>query len=86
MITASSAAEALEILKESKPALLISDIGMPGEDGYDLIRKVRALAEDIAAGFRRWLLPPSPDQKIVSAHCWPDISFTLPNRLSHPSY
>jgi CheY-like chemotaxis protein len=41
--TAASAAEALEILRETKPALLISDIGMPGEDGYDLIRKVRAL-------------------------------------------
>jgi len=43
VITAASAAEALEILREAKPALLISDIGMPGEDGYDLIRKVRAL-------------------------------------------
>jgi CheY-like chemotaxis protein/two-component sensor histidine kinase len=47
VITASSAAEALEILRAAKPALLISDIGMPGEDGYDLIRAVRALtAED----------------------------------------
>ena len=46
VITASSAAEALEILRKSKPALLISDIGMPGEDGYDLIRKVRALTAD----------------------------------------
>jgi CheY-like chemotaxis protein/two-component sensor histidine kinase len=46
VITASSAAEALEILTASRPALLISDIGMPGEDGYDLIRTVRALAED----------------------------------------
>jgi CheY-like chemotaxis protein len=44
VITASSAVEALEILKKSKPALLVSDIGMPDEDGYDLIRKVRALA------------------------------------------
>jgi len=43
VITAASAAEALEILRDAKPALLISDIGMPGEDGYDLIRKVRAL-------------------------------------------
>jgi hypothetical protein len=38
--TAASAAEALKILREAKLALLISDIGMPGEDGYDLIRKV----------------------------------------------
>ncbi|MFN2407554.1 MAG: response regulator, partial [Pyrinomonadaceae bacterium] len=27
----------------SVPGVLISDIGMPGEDGYDLIRRVRAL-------------------------------------------
>jgi PAS domain S-box-containing protein len=46
VITASSVAEALEILTAAKPALLISDIGMPGEDGYDLIRTVRGLAED----------------------------------------
>ncbi|HSK72129.1 MAG TPA: PAS domain S-box protein, partial [Pyrinomonadaceae bacterium] len=41
--SAESAAEALEILKEFNPDILISDIGMPGEDGYSLIRKVRAL-------------------------------------------
>jgi CheY-like chemotaxis protein len=46
VITASSASEALEKLNESKPALLISDIGMPGEDGYELIRKIRALASE----------------------------------------
>jgi CheY-like chemotaxis protein len=27
------------------PDILVSDIGMPGEDGYDLIRKVRELSE-----------------------------------------
>lgn len=40
---ASSAAEALETLQEWKPDVLVSDIGMPGEDGYTLISKVRAL-------------------------------------------
>jgi signal transduction histidine kinase len=40
--TCSSAAEALAVLEEHTPDILISDIGMPGEDGYDLIRKVRA--------------------------------------------
>lgn len=38
-----SAAEALERLQDWKPDVLICDIGMPGEDGYSLIRKVRAL-------------------------------------------
>jgi CheY-like chemotaxis protein len=38
-----SAAEALEALKVSNPDVLISDIGMPGEDGYSLIRRVREI-------------------------------------------
>jgi signal transduction histidine kinase len=38
-----SAVEALETLKRWQPHILMSDIGMPGEDGYSLIRKVRAL-------------------------------------------
>jgi len=36
-------AEALQALEEQRPHVLISDIGMPGEDGYDFIRRVRAL-------------------------------------------
>ena len=41
--TASSAAEALEILEWFKPDVLVSDLAMPNEDGYSLIGKVRAL-------------------------------------------
>ena len=41
--TAESAREALELLPEVKPDVLVSDIGMPNEDGYELIQKVRAL-------------------------------------------
>ncbi|MGH8865609.1 MAG: ATP-binding response regulator, partial [Burkholderiales bacterium] len=37
-----TAAEALRMLDEWQPDVLVSDIGMPGEDGYDLMRKVRA--------------------------------------------
>jgi PAS domain S-box-containing protein len=39
--SADSAAEALAILDEWLPDALISDIGMPGEDGYVLIEKLR---------------------------------------------
>lgn len=38
-----TASVALESLKQLQPNVLVSDIGMPGEDGYALIRKVRAL-------------------------------------------
>jgi len=41
-----SAAAALDLLKAWRPDVLLSDIGMPGEDGYSLIRKVRALPAD----------------------------------------
>lgn len=39
-----SVREALEALPGWQPGVLVSDIGMPQEDGYDLIRQVRALA------------------------------------------
>jgi CheY-like chemotaxis protein len=40
---AGSASEALDMLMTTVPDILISDIGMPGIDGYDLIRQVRSL-------------------------------------------
>jgi signal transduction histidine kinase/ActR/RegA family two-component response regulator len=41
--TAASAAGALQQLATWRPDVLISDIGMPHEDGYELIRRIRAL-------------------------------------------
>jgi two-component system CheB/CheR fusion protein len=38
-----SAAEAMESLQRATPNVLVCDIGLPDEDGYELIRKVRAL-------------------------------------------
>ncbi|HZI20839.1 MAG TPA: PAS domain S-box protein [Pyrinomonadaceae bacterium] len=40
---AASAGEALKALERETPHVLVSDIGMPGEDGYELIRRVRLL-------------------------------------------
>ena len=50
VIAACSTGEAIEVLagavNGSMPDVLISDIGMPGEDGIDLIMKVRALGPE----------------------------------------
>ena len=42
---AESTADAFVRFRQLRPDLLISDIGMPDEDGYALIRRVRALAD-----------------------------------------
>ena len=46
VVSVESADEALEKLPEVHPDFLISDIGLPGKDGYDLIRKIRSLPPD----------------------------------------
>jgi len=50
VVEASSAAEALEAMRTAGPDLLISDIGMPEVDGYELIRRVRSLSDDHGGG------------------------------------
>ncbi|HZH33516.1 MAG TPA: ATP-binding protein, partial [Pyrinomonadaceae bacterium] len=46
VITAGSAAEAIAAFENAPPDILVSDIGMPDEDGYSLIRRIRALPAD----------------------------------------
>ena len=41
--TAASVKEALEVLEWYQPDVVVSDLAMPGEDGYSLIRKLRLL-------------------------------------------
>ena len=41
-----SAREGIEVLQRAPPHVLICDIGLPGEDGHEFIRKVRALEAD----------------------------------------
>jgi CheY-like chemotaxis protein len=43
---AGSAAEGFELLSREKPDVVISDIGMPREDGYQFIQRVRELSSD----------------------------------------
>jgi CheY-like chemotaxis protein len=42
---AASASEALERISTGRPDVLVCDIGMPGEDGYSLIRRLRVLEQ-----------------------------------------
>jgi CheY-like chemotaxis protein len=48
--TAGSVREALLALEQDHPDVLVSDIGMPGEDGYRLIQRVRALGSASGGG------------------------------------
>jgi CheY-like chemotaxis protein len=56
VVTADSAAEALRVLESEqeheRSQVLISDIGLPGEDGFSLLRKVRTLARSRGADIR----------------------------------
>ena len=47
--TAASASEAIQDVLANTPHVIVSDIGMPREDGYSLIRRVRALSDGKAA-------------------------------------
>jgi PAS domain S-box-containing protein len=50
--TVGTVAEALQELERSRPDVIISDIRMPDEDGYALIRKVKALEAE-----KGWQIP-----------------------------
>ena len=46
VMTASSTVEALDALGRVRPHVLVSDLSMPGDDGYALLQRVRALGLD----------------------------------------
>jgi signal transduction histidine kinase/CheY-like chemotaxis protein len=46
VMTAGTTEEALVLVEAVKPDVLVSDIGMPGADGYELLKRVRALGPD----------------------------------------
>ena len=49
VLTADSAAKAFDVLQHERIDVLLADIAMPGEDGYSLLRRVRALQPAAAA-------------------------------------
>ena len=46
VIMAATADEAIVLVERERPDVLVTDIGMPGTDGYELLRRVRALGVD----------------------------------------
>ena len=46
VVTARNAWEGLEAIKNNSPSLVLSDITMPGKDGFELLREIRALGPD----------------------------------------
>jgi signal transduction histidine kinase/ActR/RegA family two-component response regulator len=49
VLTAASAAQAFDMLQHERVDVLVADIAMPGEDGYSLLRRLRALKPAPAA-------------------------------------
>jgi len=49
VLTADSAAHAFDVLQHERIDVLLADIAMPGEDGYSLVRRLRALQPAAAA-------------------------------------
>jgi signal transduction histidine kinase/ActR/RegA family two-component response regulator len=68
---ACSAAEAMQLFSDARPEVLLSDIAMPDEDGYSLIRRVRALGADHggavpAAALTAWCRPEDRRQALAA--------------------
>lgn len=66
---ARSSTEALAALAVRVPSVLLSDIAMPDEDGYALIRRIRALPQDVggkvkAAALTAFAFPEDKDQAL----------------------
>jgi CheY-like chemotaxis protein len=51
VIVAGSAAEGLALIERQQPDVLVSDIGMPQVDGYELMRKVRSFQARLGTRF-----------------------------------
>ena len=50
VLTAASAEEGLSVIQAASPDVLVSDVGMPNVDGFELVRRVRALGDARGGG------------------------------------
>jgi CheY-like chemotaxis protein len=50
VVLARDAIQGIEAIKKNGPHLVVSDIKMPGADGFELLRQIRALGSDAGGG------------------------------------
>ncbi len=68
---AKSAAQALEIIRDSKPTLVVSDVNMPVQNGYQLSKEIKSnsTTSDIYVVLLSTVLDPSEIYDIVNSEC-----------------
>jgi CheY-like chemotaxis protein len=67
VIHANDAAEAIERAKAELPDLIVSNIEMPGMDGYELLQVIRALPETARIPFVIWTGYPATEELVKKA-------------------
>jgi CheY-like chemotaxis protein len=63
VVTARNGHEGLEVIKNTLPDLVLSDIEMPGMDGFGLLREIRALGTDASVPVIAMTAFLTPDQR-----------------------
>ena len=77
-LVASSAEEAMSMLERERPDALVSDIGMPVEDGYSLISRIRKLPDPALAAIPAMALTAFARKEERAKALWSGFDYHLP--------